>query len=179
MTRRHAVCPASGCATWPSDGRVQGMHARLPILALLLGAAGLLPFLLCGLLALGQNGERAAFALVCYGAVILAFLGGVHWGLALQEPSARGQRARLGLGVVPSLVGWIALLLALAFSAAAGLGLLLIGFAGTTIVEARAARAGLLPAGYMTLRYGLTAGVTIVLVLVLLMRLFGVHVQLW
>ena len=79
-------------------------------------------------------------ALVAYGAVILAFLGGVHWGFALPEPSGRGERARLVLGVVPSLVGWVALLLLVCVDSAAGLGLLLVGFIGTTVVEARANR---------------------------------------
>ncbi len=52
--------------------------------------------------------------------MILAFLGGVHWGFALPEPSGRADRARLGLGVVPSLVGWVALLLVVAVSARRG-----------------------------------------------------------
>ena len=152
------------------------MKSRLPLLALVLGLAGLLPFLLCGLLAVGQDGDRAAFALVGYGAVILAFLGGVHWGFALREPAAGGERARLTLGVVPSLVGWLALLLTMAVNAAAGMGLLLVGFLGVTLVESRATAAGLLPPSYMRLRYGLSGAVAAVLVLVLLMRLFGIHV---
>ena len=154
------------------------MQRRLPPLALLLGAAGLVPFLACGLLAVTPNGDRAAEALAAYGAVILAFLGGVHWGFALPEPSGRGERGRLALGVLPSLVGWVALLLVVAVDVAAGLGLLLAGFAGVTVVEARATAAGLVPPGYMLLRYGLSAMVGIVLATVLVLRLAGVHVLL-
>ncbi len=154
------------------------MNRRLPVFALLLGLAGLIPFLLVGLLAVGPDGDRAAFALVAYGAVILAFLGGVHWGFALLEPSPRAERMRLGLGVLPSLAGWVALLLVIAVDAAAGLGMLLVGFAATTLVEARGTAAGLLPASYMKLRYGLTGTVVTVLTLALLMRVSGVHVQL-
>ena len=148
------------------------------MLALVLGLAGLIPFIACGLLAVGQDGDRAAFALVAYGAVILAFLGGVHWGLALEEPSRRGERSRLGLGVLPSLAGWVALLLAIAVNAASGLGLLVFGFAAVAVVEARGGKAGLISSGYLKLRYGLTAVVVTVLVLVLLMRLAGGHIQL-
>ena len=153
------------------------MTRQLPVFALLLGLAGLAPFLVSGWLAVGQDGDRGAFSLVAYGAVILTFLGGVHWGFALQEPSGRGERLRLGLGVLPSLAGWIALLLMFAVDAAAGLGLLIVGFAATIVVEARGAKAGLMPSGYMKLRYGLTAVVETVLILVGAMRLLGIHIQ--
>jgi hypothetical protein len=154
------------------------MSRRLPFLALLLGIAGLVPFIACGLYATTQNGSPATVALAAYGAVILAFLGGVHWGFALLEPSGRGERSRLGLGVVPSLLGWVALLLVTAVSAEAGLGLLLVAFIATTVVEARGAAAGLVPPGYMRLRYGLSTVVTAVLAVVLVLRLTGLHVLL-
>ena len=154
------------------------MKRSLPLFALLLGIAGLVPFAACGLWSVTPGGDRAAFALVAYGAVILAFLGGVHWGFALQEPSGRGERLRLGLGVLPSLAGWVALLLAVAVDTEAGLALLLVGFAATVVVESRATRAGLVPPGYMRLRFGLTGAVGVVLVLALLLRLLHLHVDL-
>ena len=155
------------------------MTRQLPVLAVLLGLAGLLPFIGCGLLAVTPSGERGAQALAAYGAVILAFLGGVHWGFALLEPSGRGERLRLSLGVLPSLVGWVALLLSIAVNADAGLGLLLIGFVATTLVEARGAAAGLIPSGYIRLRYGLSGLVVTVLTIVLVLRLIGVSFLLW
>jgi hypothetical protein len=87
------------------------------------------------------------------------------------------QRARLALGVLPSLVGWVALLLPLAVAPWAGLALLIAGFAGTTTVEARATARGLLPRRYMLLRWLLSAGVIIILVGVLLLRLIGAHLN--
>jgi hypothetical protein len=153
------------------------MNRPLPFLATLLGLAGLLPFIACGLVALQPQGNNAALALVAYGAVILAFLGGVHWGFALEEPTGRGERERLALGVVPSLVGWVALLLAIAFEPNAGIGLLLLGVLGTTAVETRARRAGLMPRGYMVLRYGLSAVVVVVLAVVLVLRAVGAHID--
>ena len=157
------------------------MRRSLPPLALVLGIAGLIPFAACGYGAVTSYGEPAAMALAAYGAVILAFLGGVHWGFALPEPASpasqapRGERARLGLGVVPSLVGWVALLLVIAVDADAGLALLLVGFAGLTVVESRAGRAGLMPPGYLALRYGLSAGVITILAIVLALRVFHIH----
>ena len=85
---------------------------RLPLIAVLLGVAGLIPFVGCGLAALGPDDAQARTAMLAltgYGAVILAFLGGVHWGFALApstaEQSARALSRRLLLGVVPSLIG--------------------------------------------------------------------------
>ena len=59
------------------------MNARLPPLALLLGVGGLVPFLACGLGSVTAGGavpaDRALLALVEYAAIILSFLGAVHW----------------------------------------------------------------------------------------------------
>lgn len=160
------------------------MSQRLPPVAYGLGLAGLLPFIGCGILAVSQVPQQAIGlpALVAYGAVILSFLGAVHWGLALApgpvlptmppvpHPSVRG---RLALGVVPSLLGWAAMLLALAGWPDLGLLLLTAGFIATIVVEARWGRAGLLPSGYITLRWVLSIIVVVTLVTVLALRLLG------
>ena len=78
-----------------------------------LGYAGLLPFAACVLAVALLEGEARAFAvraLVAYGAGILSFLGAVHWGLLLRQPDAAAP-VRLAIGVLPSLTGWLALLL--------------------------------------------------------------------
>jgi hypothetical protein len=118
-------------------------------------------------------------ALLAYGAVVLSFLGGVHWGFALPDPSGHGSRARLGLGVVPSLVGWIGLLIAVAVNVESALGVLILGFAGTIIMESRAAASGLMPRGYLLLRYALSTVVIAVLVIVVALRLVGAHIVIW
>ena len=114
-----------------------------------------------------------------YGAVILAFLGGCIGASPCRSRPRRGERARLGLGVVPSLVGWMALLIAFVGAVNVALGVLLLGFAGTTAVEARGTRAGLVPRSYMALRYVLSGAVLLVLLVVLLLRLAGGHLALW
>ena len=91
---------------------------RMPLLAILLSVLGLVPFIVCGLAALGPDpatSARMLSALIAYAAVTLAFAGGVHWGFELQSghQEAFVQRARLGLGILPPLAGWIALLLPL------------------------------------------------------------------
>jgi hypothetical protein len=141
------------------------MRTDLPAPARLLGPAGLIPFaaLSIGIWA-GMPG--AGPALLAYGATILAFLGAVHWGLALAAPAAeRGADwGRLGLGVVPSLIAWVALLLPLP----AGLGLLAVAILVTAAAESWAAQAGLVPRAYLGLRWMLSAGAAASLVLGLL-----------
>ena len=160
------------------------MTRPLPPFAIMLGLAGLLPFLLCslGALSLSSDGAtRSLLALVAYGATILAFLGGVHWGFALDEggtASERVQRLRFGLGVVPSLIGWAAMLMTFIGLPTTGLLVLTAGFVATTVVEGQAARRGLVPQRYMWLRWGLSVVVVLCLVSVSLIRAFGGRVVL-
>lgn len=132
----------------------------LPGLAWLLGLGGLIPFAGLGLgAALGWAELR--FPLLAYGATILAFLGAVHWGLALQAvPDERpAERVRLVLGVLPSLVAWVALLLPVGLGLAVLAGAILL----TAAMETVAAQARLMPAGYLRLRWVLSIGAALCL----------------
>jgi Protein of unknown function (DUF3429) len=147
----------------------------MPALAILLGVAGAVPFVVCGLGALSQDTATAArmlAVLVAYGAVILSFLGGIHWGFALAPDVPRGRRQawQLGLGTLPALLGWAALELGNWI----GPAVLIAGFIATAATEHRAARSGLrLPSGYIWLRWGLTIVAVAMLTTVLTLRLFG------
>lgn len=83
----------------------------------LLGNLGLLPFYplaFAAFLPLGEVGSRLVLiALVGYAAAILSFLGAVHWGLTLLTPKMTKAQAwnSLGWGVMPSLLGWLALVM--------------------------------------------------------------------
>jgi hypothetical protein len=93
-------------------------------LALGLGLGGLLPFVGLAVLAWGGStvgstvgstlGSSVSPAwalrgLILYGASILAFLGGLHWGFALSgRLSDRAARIALVWSVVPSLIAWSA-----------------------------------------------------------------------
>lgn len=154
----------------------------LPLLAILLGLAGLLPFIAASLGAVSQDEwlrPLSMLALQAYAATILAFLGGVHWGIGLEAGAAQtvgAQRARFGLGVVPSLVGWAGLLVTFIGLPLVGLGLEAAGFIGLTIAEARATQRGLLQRSYMALRWVLSIIVIVCLVSVLIVLAFGGHV---
>jgi hypothetical protein len=158
------------------------MIRHLPPLAIVLGAAGLIPFMVLGLTAVGANpvgSLAAAEELVGYGAVILAFLGGVHWGFTLGETGeSKAVRARLGLGVLPSLVGFIAIFLAIGIHPILSLVVLIAGFVGTLVMEFRAQKQDLMPSGYLALRAALTAIVVLILATVLVVRAIGGHVLL-
>ncbi len=51
----------------------------------------------------------SAAALSAYAAVIVSFLGGIHWGFAMRQADAPASLA--GWGVVPSLVAWVAVVM--------------------------------------------------------------------
>jgi len=76
-------------------------------LAVRLGHAGLLPFVAGAVLVWLVRDDvqaYAALALSAYAALILSFLGGMHWGLAMRQPQPAA--SALVWGVVPSLVAW-------------------------------------------------------------------------
>jgi hypothetical protein len=130
-------------------------RSTLPYPARVLGPAGLIPF---ATLAAGvwAGWPSAAAALAAYGAVVLSFIGAVHWGLALRAP-ARERGAdwlRFGLGALAAFFAWLALLLPISV----GLGVLAVGILGTAAVERMGGREGLLPEEYLRLRVVLSVG---------------------
>jgi hypothetical protein len=132
-----------------------------PRYASLLGYLGLLPFAAGGLgvwLAPAATAALAGRALVAYAAVILSFMGAVHWGLAMHA-SHPGRDRQLAWSVVPALIAWIALLL----PALVALPLLLVSFAVLNAADRGAARAGAAPGWYPELRLPLTIGVVVCL----------------
>ena len=155
------------------------MPRRLPILAVILSTAGIIPFVLCGLGAVATNAvtsQLAALVLIGYGAVILSFLGGVHWGFTLAVEHDRAERLRLGLGVIPGLLGWAALAVAIySLQAALGLALLIAAFILAVVVEWRAHGRDLVPAGYIGMRIAITVVVVAILTTVTVLRLIGGH----
>lgn len=77
-----------------------------------LGYAGLLPFVLGALLVWFVRPDAhpyATLALSAYAAVIVSFLGGIHWGIAMRE--AAPPSSMFVWATVPSLVAWIAVMM--------------------------------------------------------------------
>lgn len=97
--------------------------AEPPRLARQLGAAGLIPFVLGAALIWLVYPEAQTWvtlALAGYAACVVAFLGGVHWGLAMR--AGRDEPAHFGWAVVPPLV--------------AALGVLMPAYAGLVLLGA-------------------------------------------
>ncbi|HEY8384071.1 MAG TPA: DUF3429 domain-containing protein [Microvirga sp.] len=89
----------------------------IPTVPLLLGIGGLIPFAGLALMVatgwspLGWSDAFLRLALASYGALILSFLGGIRWGLAVaMEDQGRARREYL-ISVVPQLLAWAALAL--------------------------------------------------------------------
>lgn len=84
-----------------------------------LGYAGLLPFVGLTALIWLVDAELVGFvadAMLAYAAVIVSFLGGIHWGAGFLKDEEDGQsegvaRFHFVWGVVPSLLAWLALLM--------------------------------------------------------------------
>jgi hypothetical protein len=141
--------------------------SRIPPSALALGIAGLMPFIAAALLQwtppTGLDSGWAAAAGSAYGAVILSFLGGIRWGVALGPIAARQRQNDFALSVLPSLAGWTSLLL----PALPGLALLVAGFLLQALWDALAADAGRLPQWFGRLRMILTTGAVASLIAIL------------
>jgi hypothetical protein len=102
---------------------------QIPSGPLALGLAGLIPFWGLALLlqahrAVSVNMLLVDLALASYAAIILSFLGGLRWGLAVRDSAGFGAYA---LSVLPSLIGWACLAFPEPWRLA-GLGLVLLAW---------------------------------------------------
>ncbi|WP_051074938.1 DUF3429 domain-containing protein [Thioalkalivibrio sp. ALJ16] len=128
-----------------------------------LGYGGLIPFVFFGAAAWMAQPEWQAFALealALYGAVILSFLGAIHWGIYLADRQHRvGPLQAPVWAVVPSILAWLAVLQPLpeALMTLAAL------FLGVLWVDRMSLRQRALPPGYLGLRLVLTAGAMLAL----------------
>jgi len=159
--------------------------------AVLLSVGGLIPFLLIALVILFDPlaSKVAIEVLISYGAVILSFIGAVHWGFALRDvahpiggeplsPSVLGyERQLLVFGVVPALIGWVALLAMIHFNAPGlSIFLLLAGFFITIVTETIGKGRGIVAGNYLAMRWGISIVVLITLLVVLFTVLSGMRI---
>jgi len=135
-----------------------------------LGNGGLLPFVGAALVCWFEPNHRGWWLelLLGYGAVILSFVGALHWGFAMVHPGAAGRpmNGMYAWSVVPSLLGWLALLA----HPAAGATLLIAGFLAHYRQDLRLARVLPLPAWYVPLRLQLTVVACLCLATVYLVK---------
>lgn len=134
---------------------------EIPPLPLALGLAGLAPFIALALvvaLAGGEIGDiDAAFALTAYGALVLSFFGGAHWGLALRHPSIDIRTALYLLAIASPIWAWAGLMV----GGASGLGLLALGLATQGAIDAARSGRFAAPRWYPRLRALLAALATV------------------
>ena len=113
----------------------------------------------------GQSHIRvpAVVGLVTLAAVILSYLGGIEWGLALQE-SAGNERTRaigLGLSTIPALAAWMILWRVPypQWQVGGALALFILVWAADLWL----ARQGLIPSWFVDMRTAVTAAVCVIL----------------
>jgi hypothetical protein len=136
----------------------------MPASVVWLGYGGLLPFFgLAGLIYADSSASAVWLqGLLAYGAVILSFVGALHWALAMVLPalSSTERRNRYTWSVVPALVGWLACWSAHPHAAWA----LVVTFALHWALDRQFALSAGLPAWYLRLRVHLTLGACAALV---------------
>jgi hypothetical protein len=145
------------------DGRA---ISRLNTSAEIVSYAGVVPFVACllGIALLRDFGARelAQRITISYGAVVLAFVGAVHWGLALAGRLA-WTPVRIAAALLPALAGAVATVL----GGQHGIALLVVGFGIFWLYEHRRVGAEL-PPDYLSLRRNLSLVVCTVLAVTLI-----------
>ncbi len=133
-----------------------------PKLAIWLGYGGLVPFAGCAAAAYSSAPMVAAYGLTGaanYGAVILSFVGAIHWGLAMHDSR---HVYWFVWSVTPALLAWAAVsLLDVQLSMVA----LIPAFTLTWSIDRLAFQRGLIPEWFMRLRHILTGGAIIGLII--------------
>ena len=140
--------------------------SRIPQSALVLGWLGVLPFAALALLAVtgGVLPDAGAMSgLVQYGLIILSFMGGAQWGLAMRAASSDDgvEGWRLVISVLPVLAAF-GLSFLPAGSALIGLAAAFVALLGYDVL---ATWAGAAPAWYPALRLQLTGPVVVCLLI--------------
>jgi hypothetical protein len=136
-------------------------HHDRPAAVAWLGYGGLLPFALTALGALLDATHRLFWqqALLAYGAIILSFVGALHWAFAMGEHDPAVARGRFAWSVVPALAGWVALLLPMVWTQGHALAavVLITGFVLHYLQDRQLARRRTLPGWYLPLRLRLSS----------------------
>lgn len=138
--------------------------AGMPLVPTLCAAAAAYPLMIADTLiltGLAIPGIDATFALMTYAAIILTFMGAVHWGLAVVLPAVidepwygalRDWRA-YAASMTPGLFAWASILLPLR----AGAWLIAAAFALSMIYDRRCTRMGEMPAYLCRIRAMMSA----------------------
>ncbi|MGB5092490.1 MAG: DUF3429 domain-containing protein [Parvibaculum sp.] len=122
----------------------------------LLGYSGLVPLYGCLLMLYftwpGETGDVVLRTEVLYSAIILAFLGGTRWGIAMMAGPNYQQIGALMLTTLPALVAWLVLFVGPVHQ----ILILMAGFGLAFIADRLIARKGFVPDWYEHMRLSLT-----------------------
>ncbi len=131
--------------------------ATLPNTVAWLGYGGLFPCVALALVSLLDRSQILPWreALLAYGAVILSFVGALHWsfGMTLPDLSPRQRHLCFAWSVAPALLAWVTLLIPPTEASA----LLVVGFLMHYWQDRRLVSLARLPAWYLPLRLRLTS----------------------
>jgi Protein of unknown function (DUF3429) len=147
----------------------------MPTIAIPLSLLGLVPLIIFACGAVGQDAQlaqRLVFALIDYAALILAFAGGTHWGLAML-PEAIRPSLRMSAGVFPLIIAWIALVLAQLLAPWVALGVLIVGYLATVLTEHRSTGRAPAPARFLFMRWTFSLVAVVMMAMVLIVRGLG------
>jgi hypothetical protein len=139
------------------------MKSSIPLPALLLGFAGLIPPVVLtavALLDIGLFAPSTPGFVRTYAAVILSFIGGSWWAFALRDE--RPSWALLTVAVLPSLAGWAAIFWFFPPQALFALAAMLVG---SLVIDALLVRQRLAPRWWLKLRAPLSVLLAICCVL--------------
>ncbi|KAJ3221609.1 hypothetical protein HDU81_010517 [Chytriomyces hyalinus] len=179
MLKPCAIPMVAHARTISSSSRAQ--QSKTPTAPLVLGAAGLLPFV--GTAAVSAVMPETVFLMMevqaVYSTTILSFMGAVHWGLAMapgssataasasniaapetasaNEGSTQSEATRYALSTVPALVAFASVVTC---NVPTSLLVHAVGYNALLAFDMAAGRRGLVPAWYPGLRLWLTGVVT-------------------
>lgn len=150
------------------------MLRDVPTPAAVLGFLGVVPFIVCAVLIWRVTdpawvSEAVANAQVAYGTVILSYLGGIRWGLAIGGYGALDEASgaswgRLAWNTLPALIAWGSIFF---LPTVWALIALMIAFALTYVSDLWASHHGTAPAWYASLRAPLSFAVILSLAITL------------
>jgi len=132
-----------------------------------LSYGGLLPFIaaLFGFFLLDEPIRSFSIkAFITYAAVIIGFVGAVHWGFLLKAGDIANKKLLLSLSIIPGLIGWSALLV----SEQLALIIFALLYPSVFIYEKLTSLKNMLPEWYMPMRFKLTSCVTLMVLVMIL-----------
>jgi Protein of unknown function (DUF3429) len=132
-------------------------ETRVPAPPAILGALGALTFaglLLAQVESFEPFGRPPTGVLALFSAVVLSFLGAVHWGLAMAEYGGRRDTTwSYIVSILPAFLGWFSVAF---LPIRVALGVIALGFVLLLLYDLRSLRLGRVPSWYGRLRWPLT-----------------------